>query len=504
MSIRTRLFLGTTALALALVAVQWWLQSRQLAGLQRELATVAASVGEGLILSEETTAEVSQAPSTGGGATWVMQSDGGMTPVNGAARDPVVISATGWVEKHESAAAGGGEHGVTFHKVFVRRSDEHAAHAGTAPPAAALDLPHATVAIRQSSAPPSEIELKVVTEATSRQHVLIVRSDPGGERRVTIPAAPAERLMRGTFRSSLLASGVLLLAGIGGAALLSHRVTRPLRALATGVDAVGMGGFGTTVPESERGEIGELQRRFNTMSTRLAALEREKEAWTAREHLAELGALARGLAHTLRNPLNTLGLAVEELAERGGGEPSPLAATARYQIRRIDRWLLSFLALGSGRAAAPEEVDLVELVRSLALEMTQEGAAIAVAADAPLVVRAVPGALRAALLNLVENAVQASPAGAEVRLAVERSGGAARVTVTDRGTGIPAEVRARLFTPHVTTKAGGAGMGLFIARQLVESGHGGTLELRDAPGGGTVAEVRLPLEPVPHAAEDGR
>jgi signal transduction histidine kinase len=82
-----------------------------------------------------------------------------------------------------------------------------------------------------------------------------------------------------------------------------------------------------------------------------------------------------------------------------------------------------------------------------------------------------------------------------VLVAVERSGDAARVTVTDRGAGVPAEVRARLFTPHVTTKAGGAGMGLFIARQLVESGHGGTLELRDAPGGGTVAEVRLPLEP---------
>jgi signal transduction histidine kinase len=431
-----------------------------------------------------------------------MQGDGGAAAVGGAAGEPMVLT-TGWVEKH-AGASGDAEHGVTLHKVFVRRHDAAGAPDGGAGDVAIAELPHATVALPRSGVPPSEIELKVVTEATSRQHVLIVRSEPGGERRVAIPAAPAERLLRGTFRSGLLASGVLLLAGIGGAALLSHRVTRPLRALASGVEAVGMGGFGTTVPESERGEIGELQRRFNTMSTRLAALEREKEAWTAREHLAELGALARGLAHTLRNPLNTLGLAVEELAERGGGEPSPLAATARHQIRRIDRWLLSFLALGSGRAAAPEEVDLVELVRSLALEMTQEGAAVTVAAAEDVVVRAVPGALRAALLNLVENAVQASPAAAEVRLAVERSGGEAVVTVTDRGAGVPAEVRARLFTPHVTTKAGGAGMGLFIARQLVESGHGGTLSLADAPGGGTVAEVRLPLEPKADHAEGGR
>ena len=490
MSIRTRLFLGTTALALALVAVQWWLQSRQLAGLQRELATVAASVGEGLILSE------SSVPAGGGGAaTWVTSSDGMEITATTSTGAPIEIAATDWVEKHASAEEGGGEHGVTFHKVFVRRADGGEPHTGAAPPTTGVELPRSRIAFVPEGGSPEEIELKVITEASSRQHVLIVRSEPGGERRVAIPAGPAERLLRGTFRSGLLASGVLLLAGIGGAALLSHRVTRPLRALAHGVEAVGMGGFGTTVPESERGEIGELQRRFNTMSTRLAALEREKEAWTAREHLAELGALARGLAHTLRNPLNTLGLAVEELADRGGGEPSPLAATARHQIRRIDRWLLSFLALGSGRAAAPEAVDLVELVRSLALEMTQEGAAVAITAPEPVTVRAVPGGLRAALLNLVENAVQASPEGAEVRVAVERSGGTARVTVTDRGAGVPAEVRARLFTPHVTTKAGGAGMGLFIARQLVESGHGGTLALADAPGGGTVAEVRLPLEP---------
>jgi signal transduction histidine kinase len=502
-SIRTRLFLGTTALALALVAVQWWLQSRQLAGLQRELATVAASVGESLILSEGAPA-AAQAAAGGGAATWVAASPDTEITATGHSGAPIVISATGWVEKHESADAHSGEHNVYFHKVFVRRGDGPAVHVGVAPSAAPAELPHRTVQFLPTSGSPDEIELKVVTEATSRQHVLIVRSEPGGERRVAIPAAPAERLLRRTFRSSLLASGVLLLAGIGGAALLSHRVTRPLRALATGVEAVGMGGFGTTVPVSEAGEIGDLQRRFNTMSTRLAALEHEKEAWAAREHLAELGALARGLAHTLRNPLNTLGLAVEELSERGGGEPSPLAATARHQIRRIDRWLLSFLALGSGRAAAPEEVDLVELVRALALEMTQEGAAVAVAAAEPVVVRAVPGALRAALLNLVENAVQASPAGAEVRLAVERSSVEARVTVTDRGAGVPSEVRARLFAPHVTTKAGGAGMGLFIARQLVETGHGGTLALLDAPGGGTVAEVRLPLEPKPDAAEDAQ
>jgi signal transduction histidine kinase len=229
------------------------------------------------------------------------------------------------------------------------------------------------------------------------------------------------------------------------------------------------------------------------MSERLAELEAERDLWQQREHLAQLGDVSRGLAHTLRNPLHTLGLAVEELAGADPGR-ADLVTTARAQIRRIDRWLRSFLALGAGDSAEAEEADLVELVNAVALESAQQGSQVQVAGPGhELRVKVVAGAVRAAVANLVENAAQVSPVNQPVTVTIAEDDRDAVVTIADRGPGLPDEVRQRLFAPHVTTRVGGSGMGLFLARQLVVGMHGGRLEIVDREGGGTVASVRLPL-----------
>jgi signal transduction histidine kinase len=248
--------------------------------------------------------------------------------------------------------------------------------------------------------------------------------------------------------------------------------------------------------------VGDLQRAFNRMSERLGELEAERDLWRQREHLAQLGDLSRGLAHTLRNPLHTLGLAIEELADGDRARPE-LVGTARAQIRRIDRWLRSFLALGAGGEAEAEEVDLVDLVKDVAFESAQQGARVEVEGPGrELRVRAVAGAVRAALANLVENAVQASPAQQAVEVTIAERDRDVVVSIADRGPGLPEEVRQRLFAPHVTTRIGGSGMGLFLARQLVVGMHGGRLEIADRDGGGTVASVRLPLLPDDGTFED--
>ena len=111
----------------------------------------------------------------------------------------------------------------------------------------------------------------------------------------------------------------------------------------------------------------------------------------------------------------------------------------------------------------------------------------------PLRVNVVPGAVRAALANLIENATEVSPDGETVEVTISVEGGEAVVSIVDGGPGLPDAVRERLLSPHVTTKVGGSGMGLFLARQLVVGMHGGILEMTDAEDGGTVATIRLPL-----------
>jgi signal transduction histidine kinase len=325
------------------------------------------------------------------------------------------------------------------------------------------------------------------------QRVLVIGGPGLQERRVPIPASDSTQVIRQTLRQGLLASGLLLALGLAAAALFAHRVAGPLRRLALGAEALGRGDLGTQVELRAHGELGELESAFNRMSARLAELEGERRAWLAREHLAELGDLARGLAHTLRNPLHTLGLALDELASSPNGRSEELAGTARSQIRRIDRWLRSFLSLGAGNAAAPQPIDLGDLAREVALEASQSGARLALEVpEDPVCACGVRPALAAAVSSLVINALEATAGVSAVELQVLREPDAAVLRVLDRGPGVPDEVRRRLFWPHVTTKSAGSGMGLFLAKQLVEAGHGGSLRLVDRPGGGSVAEVRLP------------
>jgi signal transduction histidine kinase len=102
--------------------------------------------------------------------------------------------------------------------------------------------------------------------------------------------------------------------------------------------------------------------------------------------------------------------------------------------------------------------------------------------------------VRAALSNLVENATEVSPDGEAVVISIAREDDVAVVRVVDGGPGLPEEVRQKLYSPHVTTKVGGSGMGLFLARQLLVGMHGGALEIADGADGGTIATIRLPLE----------
>ncbi len=448
MRLQTRLFLGAAALVLAMAAAQWFIVARQLRAVEREVGTVASSVGEELLTSPVLFVRGFSVNSTPP-LTWV-DAGGDST----AKSSPHIVKLP-----PPKPAKQGSEAGKQLIEVQVER------------------------------------DVKVGHEAGTREErrFLVVRS-ASGEARVRIPTSPVTGVVRRGRRESLLSSALVLAAGLLGAALMARRVSRPLRRLAAGADALARGEVGTQVEVMGTAEVADLEAAFNRMSAELARLEQERERWQAREHLAQLGELARGLAHTVRNPLNTLGLTVEELARAEGGDTrrTQLTSTARGEIQRIDRWMRSFLAVGAGDGAAAERIDADRVARDVVLEAVQRGAVLTLDVEpVPLPVRAVPAGLRAALANLVDNAVAACPAG-PVRVTVERHGEQVVIRVVDGGEGLPPEVRERLFRPHTTTRPGGSGMGLYLARELVRA-DGGSLAVEDGEGCGTVATVRLPL-----------
>lgn len=313
---------------------------------------------------------------------------------------------------------------------------------------------------------------------------------------IPIPDADLKARVGRFSRHLLLGTGALLLAGLVAAAVVAQRVSAPLRQLSEAAERVGDGALGTRVGAvSSDHDVGRALGAFNRMSARLVDLDHAHRSLAERQHLSEIGDIARGLAHSLRNPLNALGLSLEELAARAapGDESDHLARAARRQIRRIDHSVRSFLALAS-HGGAVEPVDLGALAHDVALEVLQDAGGrvrFDVRVPEPLEpLPAVAAELRAVVQALVVNAAEASPDGATVEIDV-RSGDAQRLSlvVADRGSGLADAVRARLFTPHQTTKAHGSGMGLFLAQRIATTRYGGDLVLDDRAGGGTRATL---------------
>jgi PAS domain S-box-containing protein len=211
--------------------------------------------------------------------------------------------------------------------------------------------------------------------------------------------------------------------------------------------------------------------------------------------LAQLGQLAAVVAHEVRNPLAGL-RATLQVIDRRVSEPRDRSAIAAM-IQRIDGLndkVEDLLLYARPKPPRRQVVDVKALLRDVATT-----AQLATGrADAPIPVsgdnvraKADPDMLRAALLNLVLNACQAAPT-TEVEVRVAASGGPCRIGVYDRGTGIHPEIRDRIFEPFFTTRVNGTGLGLAIVKRLMEL-QDGTVELREREGGGTIAEVTIPL-----------
>jgi PAS domain S-box-containing protein len=216
--------------------------------------------------------------------------------------------------------------------------------------------------------------------------------------------------------------------------------------------------------------------------------------------LAKLGELAAIVAHEVRNPLAGLKGSLQILGSRLP-EHMKERAVVDAMIERIDGLnarvndILLFAGTTPPRLQAVAVRPLLADVATLARAAPPGGTTppITVSGD-DAVLLGDPHMLRDIFLNLVLNACQASPSGQPVDVRVAWDGERCRVTILDRGNGIPPHVRAKIFEPFVTTKPGGTGLGLAIVKRLVDR-QGGSIALEDREGGGTAAIVTLPSRP---------
>jgi two-component system sensor histidine kinase PilS (NtrC family) len=226
------------------------------------------------------------------------------------------------------------------------------------------------------------------------------------------------------------------------------------------------------------------------------------------ERLADLGRVAAGLAHELRNPLASMAGSVELLSASQGlrQEDQRLMAIVTKEAARLEQLVARFLDYS--RPAPPRlvEVDAAQLATEVAEVFVRDPAASRLTLRRelqPLTLRCDPDQLRQILWNLLANAAQAiqSVGGVgTIRLAcAPEPGGWGRLEVEDDGPGIDPADQAKLFTPFFTTKAGGTGLGLATIHRIVEA-HGGAVTAAPAGARGARFTVRLRSAPPRSAA----
>jgi signal transduction histidine kinase len=231
------------------------------------------------------------------------------------------------------------------------------------------------------------------------------------------------------------------------------------------------------------------------------------------EHLAFSGGLANGIVHDFRNPMSSMRLDVQMLEkEAARGPECRMARVAELVIRiretldRMDKVFREFLYLAKPVSDLAERMDLGVCIRDcldlLAPRFDQAGVRVEAELPGPgaLEVVAHEVALRRAFVNVLMNAEQFSTRGSVVRVRAGVEDGAAVLDVLDSGPGISRLARKRIFEMFFSTRPGGTGLGLFLARAAVER-SGGTIEAWNRPEGGACFRIRLPrAEPPPAAA----
>ncbi|MGA9529731.1 MAG: ATP-binding protein [Terriglobales bacterium] len=307
---------------------------------------------------------------------------------------------------------------------------------------------------------------------------------------------------------------VLLIAGAGAVAIcgviivaLASAVNRPMIELQEQMERVGEGDLSASVSFAKRNdEIGDLGRNFNLMVQQLRESHEEIELlhrtqMSRAEHFATLGEVATGLAHEIRNPL--AGIAgVIEIVGRDLPASSPAKAVVkevREEIAQINRILTDLLGTARPRASEIRTSDLNTTVEHAVMLARQQ------VLSKPIQIEFTPAAtlmevdhdsdqMHRVLLNLLLNAVQAIEGPGKVSVVVlpGSENHEAMITVSDTGRGISPRDLPNIFRPFYTTKGNGTGLGLSLARRIVEEHHG-QIEVKSSSGKGTTFAVTLPM-----------
>jgi signal transduction histidine kinase len=297
-------------------------------------------------------------------------------------------------------------------------------------------------------------------------------------------------------RQLVIAISLALVAMIAVGYLFGRTFINPILALKAGTHDIAAGQLDARVHIRRADELGELGDAFNTMADRLAKLQEEVKR---QERQAMFGRVAAGLVHDLSHPIQNIGNSTRLLLR------DDVDVDSREMFRRtIERELATLKRFMEDlrhvvkpkpieRFAMDINASVAEVIESMRDEGERNGITVeAQFAPGELVIEGDRFALGRVYRNLITNAIQATEPGGRVTVATARVGNHVEISVTDTGSGIPADRLAAIFDDFVTTKRRGLGLGLAISKRIVEQ-LDGTITVESEVGRGTAFTLRFPV-----------
>jgi nitrogen fixation/metabolism regulation signal transduction histidine kinase len=304
-------------------------------------------------------------------------------------------------------------------------------------------------------------------------------------------------------------TATILVFGIGVilAFVLSRHYTNPIKQIVDASMRVAAGDLNQHIPVKSKDEIGQLSESFNFMVDKLRENRELEERLREAEHLSGLGQLSRDMAHEIRNPLNFINLSVEYIdskyrpGDRAASEKfDSLISGIKLEIQRLNTLVNDFLDYSRPIKLRKQPVELGGLIEDVMALIWAKAAAddikIVLETEATAVFNADPDLFKSCILNIITNAFHAMTDSDRERILTIRTDKTEDtfvLAVKDTGAGVSEENLSRIFEPFFSTKQNGLGIGLPMARRVIEE-HGGRIEFDSIADMGSEVKLILPIK----------
>jgi signal transduction histidine kinase len=283
-----------------------------------------------------------------------------------------------------------------------------------------------------------------------------------------------------------------------------NRLNKPLRQLSFAAEQVASGDLTVHLERGGNDEVARLTKSFNTMTKKLAVHKLLEDKLRDLERRAILAEMAANLAHEIRNPLNLINLTADHLGheympldEQRKKSYADLIAALKAEVQHLNKMVGEFLVIGRPSRLKKSKFSLAELFDQLLVIVKQQLVAKQIAlninGDTAFEINADIEQMRLVFLNLILNAIEAVGDGGVISVNVANAGrDSVQIQIVDNGPGIADENLERIFGAYFSKRPGGTGLGLALARRIVEE-HGGTIKAGNSAIGGAKFDIALPV-----------